>query len=319
MFITLKAAAQQPGKLLKSLPPSLLPWWVGISALIGLLLSIPLVKGDLPATSWFVGLSQESLWIQWWNEVADRTVFQGGPPGAQDVTYFSITLILFAYFCSMAPLFGRMASRIRLFTGYYSACMLLFLVVNRGLKALFGRARPLDVLCGNQDYSSIWLIGPYGFSEAVSKGSFTSGHTTAGMFLLPLVFLLAHSSRRYLVWAVLVLAVSWGALIGVGRVFRGSHYPGDVLWAMITCLWICAFAAYRLFGLDRRGQSPAMPSCWELRLTIWSALTLFALFAAVIGIKQMVFEPTWYWPLVLGVSTLLAWTGSIKTGRLARC
>ncbi len=270
-------------------------------------------------TAWGMELSRESMFLQWWNDVAARSLFEGDPPGAQDVSYAMLILVLAVYFCALTPFWGPKASGIRLFAGYYLACMLLFLVANRGLKAFFGRARPLDVLRGDQDYSSIWLIGPYSFSEAVSKGSFTSGHTTTAMFLLPLVFLLAHSSRRYLVWPVFVLAVSWGALIGTGRVFRGSHYPGDVLWAMIICLWICAFAAYRLFGLDRREQSPAMPSCWELRLTIWPALTLFTLFTAVIGIKQMVVEPTWYWPLVTCLSALLAWTGSIKTACLTRC
>ncbi len=317
MVNTREVASKRP-KLWGQLSSSPLWWWIGASALIGGLLSIPLFQGDLAVTAWGMELSRESMFLQWWNDVAARSLFEGDPPGAQDVSYAMLILVLAVYFCALTPFWGPKASGIRLFAGYYLACMLLFLVANRGLKAFFGRARPLDVLRGDQDYSSIWLIGPYSFSEAVSKGSFTSGHTTTAMFLLPLVFLLAHSSRRYLVWPVFVLAVSWGALIGTGRVFRGSHYPGDVLWAMIICLWICAFAAYRLFGLDRREQSPAMPSCWELRLTIWSALTLFTLFTAVIGIKQMVVEPTWYWPLVTCLSALLAWTGSIKSGCLTR-
>ncbi len=269
-------------------------------------------------TAWGLELSRESILLQWWNDVAARSLFQGESPGAQDLTYATLILVLAVYFSALTPFWGPKASGIRLFAGYYLACMLLFLVTNRGLKAFFGRARPQDVLRGDQDYSSIWLIGPYGFSEAMSKGSFTSGHTTTAMFLLPMAVCLWCASRRSLAWSVLLLALAWGSMVGVGRVFHGSHYPGDVLWAIIICLWICAFAAYRLFGLDRRGQSPAMLSGWELQLTIWSALTLFALFAAVIGVKQMVFEPTWYWPLVLVLSTLAAWISSIKTARLTR-
>lgn len=294
-------------------------WWIGASTLTGVMLSIPLFHGDLAVTAWCMELSRGSDLLQWWNDVAARSLFDGGAFGAQDSGYVTIILVVAAYFWALTPWSGKAAAGLRLFSGYYLTCMLLFLVTNRGLKAFFGRARPVDVLGGNLEYSPVWLIGPYGFSEAVSKGSFTSGHTTTAMFLLPLVFWFAHSSRRFLAWPVFWLAVSWGALVGAGRVFRGSHYPGDVLWAMIICLWICAFAAYRLFGLDRRGHSPAMPFCWEPRLMIWAPMSLLALFAAAIGIKQMVFEPAWYWPLATCLSALLAWTGSIRTASLARC
>ena len=313
----IREAAPKRPKLRDQLTPSPLWWWIGVSALIGGLLSIPLFQADLAVTAWGMELSRESDLLQWWNAVVARSLFEGRLPGAQDVSYVVIILALAAYFLAMTPWFGNKAS-LRLFAGYYLASMMLFFVTNRGLKAFFGRARPLDVLRGDQDYSSVWLIGPYAFSEAMSKGSFTSGHTTTAMFLLPVAVYLWHASRRCLAWSVLLLALVWGGLVGAGRVFYGSHYPGDVLWAMVVCLWVSTLAASHLFGLDRREQSPGMPSCWELRLTIWSALTLFALFAAVIGIKQMIFEPAWYWSLVVVFSAFFVWVGANKTACLIR-
>ena len=292
--------------------------WFGGSTLFGVMVSIPIFYGDLAATALGVNLAQESAWLQWWNDVSARSMFNGQSPGAQDLTYAAAILLVVAHLASLRPGLSRSWAQIRLWTGYYLSCLLLFLVFNRGMKALIGRVRPLDVLRGDQDYSPLWLFGTYSLSEAASKGSFPSGHTTTAMFLLPLTFLLLHSSRRFLAWPVFALALSWGALVGAGRVFRGSHYPGDVLWAMIVCLWISAYAAYHLFGLDRREQSPSLPNCWELRLTAWSAMAMFALFAAVIGIKQMIFEPAWYWPLVTVISALLAWKSTNKTDCLTR-
>ncbi|TVQ97400.1 MAG: phosphatase PAP2 family protein [Desulfovibrionales bacterium] len=307
----------KPG-LWNRLSSSALVWWIGTSGLIGLLLSIPLVHGDLPATAWAIHLQQDVPWLQWWSDFSDRSLFQGGPPGAQDTTYITIVLALILYGCTFFPAWAAKAKHVRLAAGYYLSCMLLFLVTNRGMKALFQRARPLDVLRGEQTFSSIWLIGSYGFSEAASKGSFTSGHTTTAMFLVPLGIFMWYSSHRLVAWFVLFLALGWGGLVGTGRVLRGSHYPGDVLWAIIVCLWISIVVASLFFKLEKRSKALAVPRVWELRLGIWIALGMCALFAFLISIVQLVYQPTWFWPLVAILGVLSAWFSFFRVAQFIR-
>lgn len=318
MTAALKATLQRSDSIRKYLFSSSIFCWIGLSTLIGLLLSIPLIHGDLRAVDWGIRLTEESDWLQWWVEVADRSLFQGGPPGAQDPAYAAVVLALIGYFCALMPRWANKAVYIRFCAGYYLSCMVLFLVANRGMKAFFSRARPLDVLRGDQEYSSLWLIGSYGFSEAASKGSFTSGHTTTALFLLPLGIFLWHTSHRWVAGLVLVLAVCWGFLVGFGRVLKGSHYPGDVLWATITCLWICVLAAAWLFALERRSGPPATPGLWELRVGICSALGLLGLFAILIGLTQLIYAPAWYWPLIVASGTVIAWGCALRTAALVK-
>ncbi|SDB23234.1 PAP2 superfamily protein [Desulfonatronum thiosulfatophilum] len=293
------------------------PWFVG-SLLAGILLSFPLYHGDLAAVGWAVEVARDSPWITWWTDVSDRSLFQGEPPGAQDVTYVAVIAVLVIYIVSLAPRLTQGWAEIRLWAGYYLCCMLCFLVVNRGLKAFFARVRPGDVLRGDHIFSPMWLLGHYDLPEALSKGSFTSGHTTTAMFLLPVFFIFLHSAYRSFAGPVFVLAVAWGASLGAGRVFSGSHYPGDVLWAMIVCLWICAFTSTHLFSLHRRHGSPASPWLWELRITIFAAFALLGLFLVLIGMKEMIFYGAWYWVAATALAAYFAWTCFEKAAFLAR-
>jgi membrane-associated phospholipid phosphatase len=291
--------------------PSPLLCWVGGSALVAGLLSIPLLHGDLSATVWNMALARNKPWLLWWSDVAGRSIFQGKSFGAQDLSYVLITIVAGLYVVTAcSPRLRREWIVLRLWAGYYLGCMLCFLVVNRGMKAFFGRGRPVDVLRGDVDYSSLWLLGPYSLPDALSKGSFTSGHTTTAMFLLPMAFLVLGSSYRAYAWVVFFLALLWGLILGWGRVLSGSHYPGDVLWAMTMCLWICAFYYYHLFAMHCPEAIPSNPPLWELRLLLWFPSGLLGLFIALIGLKQTIFNFFWYWPLVAilgGIGFWMCW------------
>ncbi|WP_459939384.1 phosphatase PAP2 family protein [Desulfonatronum parangueonense] len=281
-------------------------------------MSVPLYHGDLNAVAWAVELARDSSWITWWTDVAYRSLFQGRAPGAQDLTYLTVIIALIIYVLSLTSRFNQGWAHIRLWAGYYLCCMLCFLIVNRGLKAFFARVRPMDVLHGEHIFSPMWLLGHYNLSEALSKGSFTSGHTTTAMFLLPAFFILLHSAYRSLAWPVFVLAFAWGASLGAGRVFSGSHYPGDILWAMIVCLWICAFFSTCLFSLHRRNGSPASPWLWELRVMICVSLFLLGLFIVLIAINQMIFYGAWLWVAAAVPAACFAWACFEKASSLAR-
>lgn len=86
----------------------------------------------------------------------------------------------------------------------------LGLLVNRIVTAVYHRDRPFI------GHPSAHVFGPH-----KTDPSFPSDHTTAA-FAIGVAVLLFDS-----VAGVLFLTVA--ALIGVGRVFVGEHYPGDVL------------------------------------------------------------------------------------------
>lgn len=92
------------------------------------------------------------------------------------------------------------------------------------LKHLWNRPRP----------STLWgaLVAP---DEQIFAHSFPSGHTaTAFALALFLWYVLRDTRWRWVGWLLVGLA----ALVGLSRIYRGLHYPSDVLAAsLIGVLW----------------------------------------------------------------------------------
>lgn len=92
------------------------------------------------------------------------------------------------------------------------------------------------------------LVAP---DERIFHNSFPSGHTTTAFALACWVFLLTYRTR-YRVWGYLALLLA--GLVGLSRVYRGVHYPSDVLaGAAIGMLW----GALVYFTLNARATPPA--------------------------------------------------------------
>lgn len=83
------------------------------------------------------------------------------------------------------------------------------------LKRLVPRERP-----GNLDTT---LLAP---DERIFFGSFPSGHTTQTFGLATILFLWAMRNGMGRFGA---LAYVWAILVGISRIYRGVHWPSDVL------------------------------------------------------------------------------------------
>jgi undecaprenyl-diphosphatase len=84
--------------------------------------------------------------------------------------------------------------------------------------------------------------------EGFLLSSFPSGHTTSS-FAIAFMVLLGTWKTPYR-WVGWVL-VGWAALVGISRIYRGVHWPSDVLAGML-CGWISAW----IVELYRASKAP---------------------------------------------------------------
>lgn len=129
----------------------------------------------------------------------------------------------------------------------------LALLVNRVITSVYHRDRPFIT------HPSARVFGPH-----KTDPSFPSDHTTAAFAIGVAVLLLDTAA------GVVFLAVA--LLIGVGRVFVGEHYPGDVLGGVLIGS-AAAFVVVRLgrpvigylVRLVERATDPLVAPAWRAR------------------------------------------------------
>ena len=129
------------------------------------------------------------------------------------------------------------------------------LLINTVFKDHWGRPRPADIVQfgGSEPFRHFWEIGRPGQGK-----SFPSGHASVGFFLFAPFFVLRNSRRE---WALffLIIGISYGMLMGLGRMVQGGHFLTDVLWAgAIT--YLTGLVLYYIFRFDschpRAGGDP---------------------------------------------------------------
>lgn len=119
------------------------------------------------------------------------------------------------------------------------------LVVNAGLKAYWGRARPRDVLefGGGLHYSPPLQIS----DQCTSNCSFVSGEASMIVATALIIYLIAAprvsvTARWWMAIALGVIATATSAL----RVLFGGHFLSDVIFAALISA-VIVFAMYRVF------------------------------------------------------------------------
>lgn len=124
------------------------------------------------------------------------------------------------------------------------------LVVNTLFKDHWGRPRPIDIVDfgGTETYRHAWEKGQAGQGK-----SFPSGHAAVGFFLFSPFFFLRDASRRQAV-LFLLLGISYGVLMGTGRMVQGGHFPTDVLWSG-ALTYLTGLVLYYVFRFDREKES----------------------------------------------------------------
>jgi lipid A 4'-phosphatase len=124
------------------------------------------------------------------------------------------------------------------------------LLVNTVFKDHWGRPRPVDIVNfgGTETFRHAWEKGQPGQGK-----SFPSGHAAVGFFLFSPFFILRMAYRRQAV-LFLCLGISYGALMGTGRMVQGGHFPTDVLWSG-AFTYLTGLVLYYVFRLDQEKET----------------------------------------------------------------
>ena len=183
------------------------------------------------------------LWLQSLRSPLFDTFFTIVNTTAEDNFITALAVILF--WC-IDPLVGLRFLLTLLFSGY----------LNSVLKYLYHTPRPTT------EQVRFMVVPPDG------SYAFPSGHTQNAAVLWS--YLAGHFRKEPLFVAAVVMV----PLVGLGRIYRGAHWPVDVLGGIaigVALVWL-ALAIYRVW--DRRSLS--LPLWGQLALGVTAPLALFA-------------------------------------------
>jgi membrane-associated PAP2 superfamily phosphatase len=100
---------------------------------------------------------------------------------------------------------------------------------------------------GTENFLPVWVKGVSGKGK-----SFPSGHASVGYFMFSPFFFLRRINKK---WAVLFLlsGITYGTLMGTGRMIQGGHFASDVLWAG-GFTYLTGLTLYYAVRFDKRVQ-----------------------------------------------------------------
>jgi lipid A 4'-phosphatase len=160
------------------------------------------------------------------------------------------------------------------------------ILVNTVLKDHWGRARPyqIEAFGGSHQFTA----APLPADQCSRNCSFVSGHAAVGFSLVAFGFLLPAGRRRMI---ALATALSFGAIVGLGRIAEGHHFLSDVVdaglvvvatsWLLHRWLVVHDGATPITAFIDRLGQSAGG------RRILWAGSFVLLEIAAMIWIDRL--------------------------------
>lgn len=228
-----------------------LPIVLPLAALLAITLVFHCTRADLVISSFFYsGPKPEPGWPgghqQPWSALYEWGVYPGLMLGVGGLA---------------VVLAGAVLPRLRQWRreGLFLGLLLLMgpgLVVNVWLKGCWGRPRPCDTVA----FGGVRPFVPPGIPAPTEGRSFPSGHASMGFFLMAPAFFLYRCNKRLALWFVL-LGLSAGTMIGLGRIVQGRHFASDVVWSagMIYLTGWCLDWLFQMFA-HGSGTTPARGS-----------------------------------------------------------
>jgi len=166
----------------------------------------------------------------------------GRAPGAI-VFLISLLILILGLFI---PLFAR----------YRKISLYLFLymfigsgiIINSILKIYWGRPRPKQIkkFGGKYDYVNVFMFG-----KAGRNSSFPCGHASIAFYMIFPYFLLKSTNPTQAL-IFLLIGISFGLLVGIGRMVQGGHFASDVVWAG-GIMYLTGLILYYLMNLNIGG------------------------------------------------------------------
>lgn len=254
-------------------------------------------------------------------EFMKRSVFDGHPPGANDlvITYLLAVAVIYGLLhFNKKPPWLRASWRPE--AGFVlTAALVVSLFMVHGLKYTVGRARPSAVFSGEQPFTVWFQPGPHLLSNGHFDAAFPSGHTALTFILMTMAYVLAADSHRprqlrRIGWLVGGLALGLSLLMGVMRCVTAHHWLTDIL-ASIGLGWLVMHWVYfNLLCIPKQrqywlvhGKGPNLPPAWELRLCVYILMTVTGLMGIVIALREIFYgsHPLWALLLLPGMAGLI--------------
>lgn len=183
---------------------------------------------------------------------------------------------------------GKRIRRMALFV-FFSIIVGPGLVVNGIFKDHYGRPRPRQI----EQFQGHLVYQPPGLPGAEGK-SFPCGHCSVG-FIVAVFYFLNRRRRPWLAAGILLAAIGFGVVVGVGRMAAGGHFLSDILWSGFLSYAVCALLYYPLVGRWAAAPDDDVPEF--ALLARWQALSkpvrqgLFVALAVLISLIASLATP----------------------------
>ena len=132
------------------------------------------------------------------------------------------------------------------------------LIVNVGIKGVWGRPRPKQIVefGGKQEYRAFWQP-KFGSVNGDHQKSFPSGHAAVGFYYLSLILVGRRYKSRLLTNSGVGLTTFWGSGLMVTRVVQGAHFVSDVVTSSVIMWSVALMLDHLLFEREESALLPA--------------------------------------------------------------